>query len=57
MANEKPEDWLKTVKKYCDKPIDQNKERVTKVAEVACQHEVDMESASILYAAKEQTEN
>jgi len=57
MANEEPENWLKSAKKYCSKPIDSNKERVNEVTEIACQHEIDMESASILYASKEQVEN
>ena len=57
MANEKPEGWLKNVKKYCDKPIDQNKERVNQINEIACLHEIDMESASILYASKGQVED
>jgi hypothetical protein len=57
MANEEPELWMNNAKEYCDKPIDKNKERVSKVNDVACEHGVDMESASILYASKEQTEN
>ena len=53
MANEKPENWLENTKKYCNKPIDQNIERVGEINEIACQHDIDMESASILYASKE----
>jgi hypothetical protein len=57
MANEDPEDWMKNIKKYCDKPIDQNKKRVNQINEIACLHDIDMESASILYASKGQVED
>ena len=57
MANEEPECWLENVKKYCDKPVDQNKERVNEINEIACEHDVGMESASILYASKGQTKD
>jgi hypothetical protein len=57
MANEEPENWLKAVKKYCDKPVDSDKERVTKITEIACDHDIDMESASILYGSKTTLEN
>jgi hypothetical protein len=57
MANEEPENWYENAKKYCDKPIDQNMERVSEINEIACQHDIDMESASILYASKQKLEN
>jgi len=57
MANEEPENWLKAAPEYCKKPADKNAERVSEITEIACQHEIDMETASILYAAKKQMEN
>ena len=57
MANEESESWIKKAQDYCDKPIDKNAERVSEINEIACLHEIDMESASILYASKQQLEN
>ena len=57
MANEEAESWIKKAQDYCDKPIDKNAERVSEINEIACLHEIDMESASILYASKQQLEN
>ncbi len=48
VANEKPEDWNKSIKKYCKKPIDQNLERVEAVREIAAKHQLDFYLASIL---------
>jgi hypothetical protein len=48
IANETPEVWQKSIKKYCKKPIDHNCERVELVREIAAKHQVDFYLASIL---------
>jgi hypothetical protein len=48
IANEIPETWQKSIKKYCKKPIDHNCERVELVREIAAKHQIDFYLASIL---------
>lgn len=48
IANEVPESWQKSIKKYCKKPIDHNCERVELVREIAAKHQLDFYLASIL---------
>jgi hypothetical protein len=48
IANETPEVWQKSIKKYCKKPIDHNCERVELVREIAAKHQIDFYLASIL---------
>ena len=54
IANEEPGDWLKAsiVKKYIAEPIDQNKDRVGKVQEVALTHQLGDFMAGILFASR-----
>ena len=52
VANEEPCDWKKVVKKYVQNPTDQNEERVTKIRDVAHEHQLDYYLASILFASK-----
>jgi len=52
MANEEPEEWNSKAGEYCSSPKDKNLERVNKIQEIACKHDVDMESASVLYISQ-----
>jgi hypothetical protein len=52
IANETPEDWEKSIKKYCKKPVDQNEEQVRAVEEIAFEHQLDTFMASMLYHSK-----
>ena len=52
VANEEPSDWKKVVKKYVQNPTDQNEDRVTKIRDVAHEHQLDYYLASILFASK-----
>lgn len=52
ISNEDPDNWIKSSKGYVDKPIDQNKDRVNKVQEVALEHQLDDFMAGILYASR-----
>jgi hypothetical protein len=52
IANETPEDWEKSVKKYCKTPIDQNEKQVRAVEKIACEHQLDTFMASVLYHSK-----
>ena len=52
IANEEPEDWKGHVDIYTVKPIDQNKQRVNAIHEVASEHQVDFYLASLLYASR-----
>jgi hypothetical protein len=49
IANEKPNDWIKMVKQYCDVPVDKNHDQVNEVKDVALEHQVGNYIASILY--------
>ena len=57
MANEEPEDWNSKAGEYCSNPKDKNLDRVNKIQEIACKHDVDIESASILYISQQTLEN
>jgi len=48
IANEPPSNWLKSVEKYCEKPIDHNPERVKRIQNIAYEHQLDTYLASIL---------
>jgi len=56
MANEEPEEWNSKAEEYCSDPKDKNLNRVNKIQEIACEHDVDMESASILHISRETLE-
>jgi hypothetical protein len=56
MANEKPEDWNSKAEEYCSSPKDQNPNRIKEIEDIACRHDVDMESASILYISQQTLE-
>ena len=51
IANEESEDWKNNIKAYTEKPVDQNKQRVNQIHEVASEHQVDFYLASLLYAS------
>tara|TARA_R100000808_G_C2154735_1_gene165983 strand:- start:409 stop:2466 length:2058 start_codon:yes stop_codon:yes gene_type:complete len=48
IANESPEEWKKSVSKYCVTPTDHNEEQLKQVEEIALKHQVDTFMASIL---------
>ena len=48
IANEIPEAWQKSIKKYCKKPVDHNCDKVELVREIAAKHQIDFYLASIL---------
>jgi hypothetical protein len=52
IANEEPANWKKKVSAYCKNPIDKNSDRVARIQDIACEHQVDTYLASILYASK-----
>ena len=51
IANEDPPNWLAKAGRYAAEPTDRNHERVKKVQDVACEHQVDDFLAGILYAS------
>jgi len=57
MANEEPGNWNAKAGEYCSDPKDKNLKRVKEIEEIACEHDVDMESASILYVSRQTLEN
>ena len=48
ISNESPNNWLKSVEKYCKMPIDHNPERVKIVQNIAYEHQLDTYLASLL---------
>ena len=52
IANEKPENWLENVEKYCENPTDTDNKRVGEIREIEAEHQVDSYLASILYVSK-----
>ena len=56
MANEEPKEWNSKAEEYCSSPEDKNLDRVNKIQEIACEHDVDMESASILHISRKTLE-
>lgn len=57
VANEEPENWKAKIEEYIDNPIDQNKERINKINELAGFHQVDFYMASILFASIKEDKN
>jgi len=51
VINEVPDNWVKSVAKYCKNPIDHNPERVEKVQSLAREHDLNIYLASILAAS------
>ena len=49
IANEIPDNWEKSVEKYCKTPADQNEKQVKAVEEIAYEHQLDTFMASMLY--------
>ena len=52
IANEEPGNWKKKVSAYCKNPTDKDSDRIAKIQDIACEHQVDTYLASILYASK-----
>jgi hypothetical protein len=52
IANEAPDNWEKSVEKYCKTPADQNENQVRAVEEIALEHQLDTFMASMLYHSK-----
>lgn len=48
ILNEEKVNWLSSVAKYVENPVDNNFERIEKIKEIAIQHELDLFLASIL---------
>jgi len=48
ISNEIPDNWLESVEKYCETPIDHNPERVKIVQNIAYEHQLDTYLASLL---------
>jgi len=48
ILNEEKANWLSTVAKYIENPVDNNFERIEKIKEIGIQHELDLFLASIL---------
>jgi len=57
IANETPDNWEKSVEKYCKTPADQNEKQVRAVEEIAFEHQLDTFMASILYHSKTEEKN
>ncbi|MAF42583.1 MAG: hypothetical protein CMI54_00245 [Parcubacteria group bacterium] len=49
LANESPENWKESIAEYCKKPIDQNKDQVSRIEDIAVKHQLDTFLASILF--------
>ena len=52
IANELPENWKSKIQEYLDKPFDQNQEQITKIQDIASEHQVTNYLASLLYHSK-----
>ena len=52
VANENPEDWMKSIPSYVKEPCDKNQKKIKEVESVALDHQIDMYLASILTASK-----
>lgn len=57
IANETPDNWEKSVEKYCKTPADQNEKQVKAVEEIALEHQLDTFMASVLYHSKTEEKN
>jgi len=49
IANEAPKDWNNKVQDYVSSPIDKNQDIVSKINSIACDHQIDLYLASMLY--------
>jgi ribosomal protein S15P/S13E len=54
IANEEPENWSKSVKKYSSNPVDHNPDRIEKVNDISYEHGLDTYLSSILCASKKE---
>ena len=54
VANSTPDKWVENVEVFCDRPVDNNKERVSQIFDVAIKHQIDTFMAAILFASKKQ---
>ncbi len=52
VANENKNNWHSKIESYIEMPIDKNPERIEKIQEIACEHQVDSYMASLLYHSK-----
>jgi len=52
IANESPENWKSKIEEYIEKPFDQNQDQITKIQEIAAEHQVTNYLASLLYHSK-----
>lgn len=52
IANEDPQEWNNSIELYLEKPVDNNKQRVKEIHEIAICHQIDTYLASILFASK-----
>lgn len=51
IANHEPAEWLDKAESYCDRPLDTNPERVSRVQDIALNHQVETWMAGILLAS------
>jgi hypothetical protein len=51
IANHEPTEWLDKAEVYCDRPLDTNPERVSRVQDIALNHQVETWMAGILLAS------
>lgn len=51
IANHGPSEWLEKAEVYCDRPLDTNPERVSRVQDIALNHQVETWMAGILFAS------
>ena len=52
VANEIKENWISKIGEYIQSPVDQNLNQVNQIQEIACDHQVDIYLASLLYHSK-----
>jgi hypothetical protein len=55
VANEDPENWENSIGVYVRDPIDRNQQRVRTIYDIAAEHNLDYYTASILFAARKDT--
>ena len=55
VANEDPENWEDSIGVYVRDPIDRNQQRVRTIYDIAAEHNLDYYTASILFAARKDT--
>ena len=54
VINEDPKNWLSKAKEYVESPTDKNKERVSKVHELAAEFGIDSFTAGLLKSSEKQ---